>query len=519
MRLLARRLADQRHRLSASLERLPWLVALAVLLPAFVVGAGLPHAWLGPWVVIALAPLLASCASASPRKGAALLFMTWHLGYSLLARPYLELSPVLVVAAPILCATLYALAWWALRSISGATQVAPAVLATLFFSVEMVKSAAGLEYGNLSYGLWPWLPALPLVAWVGAPGLSWLVWYVNAAIAARVTKQLSTGGLVRRGLCVGAGLLAAALLPHSGERGGELTVVADSWGHSIHERRQQGASASVRARALAERLGAAVGRIPADVAGDVVVLWPETALQWTPAQEQLLEERLAEVDLSRNVKIVSGAFGPRGAGGLATNTVYVFDSQGKIEDRYDKVRLIPFDESQPLQVLSDILFDRETLTEFAPGDSLEPLTVGETLAGISICYEETFPWGFAEQVDRGAAVLFTCANYSYFSSPLAPAFIEALSRFRARETGRSLVRASNGRGVDHIDRLGRLLEHHEDGVPQALRVVEWTGATPFVHGGRFAVLPLALLAAMSAQLCTRRERRGAAPSAGCHRDG
>ena len=507
MRLFVLRSAAARTLPRGPLRHLPWSQGLAVALPAVAVGAGLPHAWLAPWVLLAFAPLLALCAEFGPRKGAVLLFVAWYLGYTLLARPYLELSPLLVVAAPIVCASLYALTWIALRRLAGEHADHPAVLATAFFLVEGIKSAAGLEYGNLAYGLWPLLPVLPLVAWVGAPGLSWLVWYGNACAAAFLRKGLTARALSLRVLGVGAVLLCPTLFGSPIERSGELLVVADSWGHSARERQLQSASPTLRARTLAERLDSAKEQIPVESNADVVLLWPETALQFRPEGEGLLPDALASRGLPAGTKIVAGAFGPpTGARGLSTNTTYVFDAQGRIEDRYDKVRLIPFDEAQPLQLLSELLFDRETLMEFAPGTSLDPLDLEFARAGISICYEETFPHGFAEQVDRGAEVLFTCANYAYFTSPLAPAFIEALARFRARETGRALLRVSNGRGVDHVDRFGRVVARHGDGEARALRVETLAGETPFVTAGRHLLLPLALLLAGSATLLGRRGR-------------
>jgi apolipoprotein N-acyltransferase len=74
-----------------------------------------------------------------------------------------------------------------------------------------------------------------------------------------------------------------------------------------------------------------------------------------------------------------------------------------------------------------------------------------------ICYEAIFPEIARESVDFGAQLLVNITNDSWYGFSSAPYQHLAISRMRAIETGRYLVRAANTGVSAFIDPVGREL--------------------------------------------------------------
>jgi len=130
--------------------------------------------------------------------------------------------------------------------------------------------------------------------------------------------------------------------------------------------------------------------------------------------------------------------------GMYHNSVVLFDAQGEIKGRYHKAHLVPFGEYVPYKKL---LFFASKLTEpvgnFMPGESFEPLDVGGRPAGPLVCYEDIFPEISRRLVSRGAQFLVNVTNDAWYGRSSAAFQHMALAVFRAVETRRFLVRATN----------------------------------------------------------------------------
>jgi apolipoprotein N-acyltransferase len=177
---------------------------------------------------------------------------------------------------------------------------------------------------------------------------------------------------------------------------------------------------------------------------------------------------------------------------------------------YAKSHLVPFGEFVPTGFGWLIAMMRIPLGEFARGaPDQPPLAVAGQRVAVNICYEDAF----GEDIIRplpAATLLVNVSNVAWFGNSLAPAQHLRISRMRAIETGRYMLRATNT-GVTAIVApdgavVGRLPSFTE-GVLEG-RVRGRTGATPYIVAGNAPVLLLclAVLAAATARARAKRRR-------------
>jgi apolipoprotein N-acyltransferase len=187
------------------------------------------------------------------------------------------------------------------------------------------------------------------------------------------------------------------------------------------------------------------------------------------------------------------------------------------QQAYAKSHLVPFGEFVPTGFGWLVAMMRIPLGEFARGAAdQQPLAVAGQHVAVNICYEDAFGEEIIRQLPA-ATLLANVSNVAWFGDSLAPAQHLRISRMRAIETGRYMLRATNT-GVTAIvapdgSVAGRLPSFTE-GVLEG-RVEGRTGAPPFVTAGNVPVLLgcLAILAVAAARGRAKR-RRGADLGAG-----
>ncbi|HTO47096.1 MAG TPA: apolipoprotein N-acyltransferase [Burkholderiales bacterium] len=177
---------------------------------------------------------------------------------------------------------------------------------------------------------------------------------------------------------------------------------------------------------------------------------------------------------------------------------------------YAKSHLVPFGEFVPTGFGWLVAMMRIPLGEFARGAAdQQPLAVAGERVAVNICYEDAFGEEIIRQLPA-ATLLANVSNVAWFGNSLAPAQHLRISRMRAVETGRFMLRATNT-GVTAIvapdgSVAGRLPSFSE-GVLEG-RVQGRTGATPYVTTGNAPILLacLAVLAAAAARTRAKRRR-------------
>ena len=163
-----------------------------------------------------------------------------------------------------------------------------------------------------------------------------------------------------------------------------------------------------------------------------------------------------------------------------TNSALLVDAKGEILGRYDKVRPVPGSEYLPYRSLlpddfvewaGDVVYSYAGFRPVqSPGESLDPLVVptptGDRAVGALICYEVIYPGLSREMAARGAQALVNLTNYGWFGQSAQLDQAEAITVFRAVETGRPVVVCANsgissvispeGRVVARLTREGRV---------------------------------------------------------------
>ncbi len=190
-----------------------------------------------------------------------------------------------------------------------------------------------------------------------------------------------------------------------------------------------------------------------------LIVWPETAAPIVLLQEPVYLEQVQETVRAGGVPLLAGTLDHRLVQGMyeAHNSAALFDSAGRIVDRYDKQRLVPFSERMPfpklLPWLSSLNFGQ---SDFTPGRENVIFPVAGARIGCLICFESIFTDLAREFVASGADLLVNITNDFWFGDTAAPIQHAEMAVFRAVETRTPLLRCANTGISMVVDRWGRV---------------------------------------------------------------
>ncbi len=174
---------------------------------------------------------------------------------------------------------------------------------------------------------------------------------------------------------------------------------------------------------------------------------------------------------------------------------------------YAKSHLVPLGEFVPPEFKWIMGTLRIPLSDFSAGTPARPLRAAGVRVGISVCYEDAFGEELIAQLPE-ATLLANLSNVAWFGDSLAPGQHLQISRMRALETGRNMLRATNTGVTAIIDERGTVLAQlpkFSEGVLLA-RAQPLGGATPYVRLGNRAVLGISILMLLVAVLLALRIR-------------
>lgn len=275
-----------------------------------------------------------------------------------------------------------------------------------------------------------------------------------------------------------------------------------------------------RVPGMLEWYGQALVQAAADGRTDLVIA-PETAIPLLPAQlpDGWWGDLLQGFAAQQRHALLGIPLGDRDAG--YTNSALglrpgVTDPAGLY--RYDKHHLVPFGEFIPPGFRWFVDLMHMPLGDFQRGPLRAPSfeVRGEQVAP-TICYEDLFGNELAARFTGPGpvpTVLANLSNIAWFGPTIAVDQHLQISRMRALEFQRPMVRATNTGAtavIDHQGRVTHLLAPHTRGVLQA-QANGRTGLTPYARwAGVAGHLPLALLAAAVLALAAWRQGRRTAP--------
>jgi apolipoprotein N-acyltransferase len=484
----------------------------AALLACYAVATFLafPHPVLGRvvdlgWVAAWLAPffLILALRGLAPHRALGIGFLAGLAAHSAVLHwiyvvtvTYGRAPSAIGVVAPILLAAYIAcftalfggtVAWLGRRALAS-----PFALAALWTALDHLRSFAftGFPWATLGYAQHQNVALMPLVAWTGVYGLSFL----SVLGAAAVSRFVDLPGLVpdcapapgapvRRWdawAAVGVVVLAHALGAVAGASSAALDGPAVRIGvlqGNIDQGVKWSPEWAQRTLAIYERLTR-----EAVAAGAEIVVWPETAAPGSLDSDLALRGRIAALAEETGAYLVVGAVGidgfdpvtrePVGLGEVRFfDSAYLFDSAGRSLGRYDKTHLVPFGEYLPFRRLLGSF-----LRAIATGSAGRDVTAGKSprsvilpsvgagsgepavTVGVPICYELLFPDLVRRFVGDGAGVLLAITNDAWYGRTGAPYQFLVMTAMRSAEGRVWTARAANTGVSALIDERGRVRE-------------------------------------------------------------
>ena len=204
----------------------------------------------------------------------------------------------------------------------------------------------------------------------------------------------------------------------------------------------------------------------------VLYIWPETAVPC-----YLSHDHGCRAEVGRIARATNGYHLIGGLGGTVVdetpryfNSCFQVNPSGVVEERYDKVKLVPFSEQVPYQsvlgflrkdVLSKYLTFIETYevqwwSDFHPGDSITLFPLPDATYGVLICFESAFPEYARAMINRGANFIVGITNDTWFGISVGIHMHARIFLTRAVENRCWMARAANS-GLSYIvDPYGRI---------------------------------------------------------------
>ena len=361
-----------------------------------------------------------------------------------------------------------------------------AVFALVVFAAEMTRTYAlsGFPW-NLPGHVWPaGGPVSQAASLIGASGLSFLTLYAFASPAALISRASLAARLIP--VLAGASLLAAA-----GAFG--ALRLADAAPEPLEDARLRVVQAEIpplektyeNRRAILRRyleMSVAPGLEDVDA-----LVWPEVAIPaYLQSEPELVEAMGAAFD-GGPLLVTGAARFERGPEATAYyNSLFVIDFDGGQAASlgvYDKTRLVPFGEGNPVRALTERFgFTALARNFFTPGGGATTLDP-ERLPAFAplICYEVIFP-RFVPRGEARPAFLLNVSNDSWYGDSAGPRQHLNQARYRAIEEGLSMARAASGGSSGLIDPWGRGVALLPLGVEETLDIQILEGIDETLYG-------------------------------------
>ena len=374
-----------------------------------------------------------------------------------------------------------------------------ALFATPFIwvSVEYLRS-------NLSFLALPWALLghtqyqnpliIQIASFTGAYGISFLVAFANAALAAAILAFSSSGvwsgyhtasSVTRRAgisivFTVAAGLgltLVYGWAVVSQPLGGTVIKTSVLQGNIGQEMKS---NPKKHATFIMQKYTDLSRQAAADQPD--LILWPEAATPGFVLKNLSLARQISSLIAETKTPFLIGSseypkfikdrpLRPEDVG----NAALFFSAEGKFLGQYLKIHLVPFGEELPFKDIiswprSIVPEDKKTFE--IPGKDFTIFKLGDAKFGTVICWEVVFPQLIRQFVKKGATFMVNLTNEGWFGDTSAPHQMVAIVVFRAVENRVPFVRAANTGISCFIDSHGKITG----------RVKDQTGDDTFVEG-------------------------------------
>jgi apolipoprotein N-acyltransferase len=377
-------------------------------------------------------------------------------------------------------------------------------LPALWVALEWLRTylGGGFPWNLAAYAWVDVKGALPLAAWIGAYGISFLVLLTSTAAAAAFERR-------RWEPAAWGMLLPLLLLPVAGRwslRQDETDLREMSgFGHPVRLLQPNTPNlVAYEPVAVMRNYRKMFDMSNATCKPGALVVWPESA----PWPFQYGRDPRYDADLAalvdRGCTVLLNSGTP--VGETFYNSAYLLSASQPVV-RYDKRHLVPFGEYVPFRGVFGWM-DKlaRDAGEFRPADRRVLLPWDGEKIGMAICYEVVFPSEVADLVRDGATLLITITNDAWYGDTSAPWQHFRAVRFRAAENRRPLLRAAITGVSAFVAPDGSVLQQlgvYREGII-SVRVVGTRRLTPFTRCPWLVPALASLLAAIAVYFARRR---------------
>ena len=196
------------------------------------------------------------------------------------------------------------------------------------------------------------------------------------------------------------------------------------------------------------------------------VVFPESPMNFMWEDDEEFRNFVHAFAAKHDVQLLFNSAEPDGPNNKYFNSAVLVGPDGRELAQYDKIYLLPFGESVPAPLQSIV---PAFVGSFSYGKEYDLLPLGEAKAGVMICFESHFGELGREYVRNGADVIIEMTNDGYLGP--TPVLRQHLANavFRAVETNRPVIRATNVGVTAYISERGEIRDAAE-GYTEASRV-------------------------------------------------
>jgi apolipoprotein N-acyltransferase len=357
-----------------------------------------------------------------------------------------------VILALILAEWPVAVAWATVACAPAGSWKRPALFALFWTASEHLRSFVygGFPWNLTAHALYRhpvWLQSASL--W-GAYGVGALVVGVASLLSVSVLSRRAGPAVAGAALVLAAGIAGAARLGIPPVAGPSISVALLQPNISQESRLAAGGDAGnyIAVREAARAAAASKPRL---------LVIPESAFPTYWQRSETMRRDLTGIARdSGGVVLFNDVEEERD--GRYYNVARLAGAGGLVGEPYRKVHLVPFGEYVPLPKV--FFFARQVSTEigaFSAAERPVPLVADPISIGVGICYEILYPSLAREEVARGANLLATISNDSWYGRAGAQPQHFAGAVLRAVENERFLLRAAITGISGLVDEKGRIL--------------------------------------------------------------
>jgi apolipoprotein N-acyltransferase len=202
-----------------------------------------------------------------------------------------------------------------------------------------------------------------------------------------------------------------------------------------------------------------------------LLIWPESPMNFTYGTDSSLRDRVAQLAKAHHTSILLNSQEVAPNDGVFNSAVLINEAGGLVA-QYDKIRLLPFGEYDPLpQWFPGAGLIKAIVGDFTPGTNYRLMPVGNIRAGVFICIESAYPAIARRFTSEGADVLINISNDGYLGPTAVMKQHLANAVFRAVENQRPVLRVTNSGITAFIKPSGEVMNPTRGFTPE---VRTWT---------------------------------------------